>query len=112
MWPQLVGGLAPTINPEILATYTHRGGVPRELWRQLFAKSKSEIGILVYAGLFLAEDIDPCANAVSALAQRLGAPRPHDPRTIFAAARTGDDIARMTGTERIRSTSRPARRSR
>jgi hypothetical protein len=58
LWPQLAGSLAPTINSEILATYTHRGGVPRELWRQLFASGQSEIGILVYAGLFLAEDID------------------------------------------------------
>src|SRR5436190_2963063 len=58
LWPQLVGGLAPTINPEILATYTHRGAVPRELWRRLFASGQREIGILVYAGLFLAEDID------------------------------------------------------
>jgi hypothetical protein len=58
LWPQLAGELAPTINREILATYTHRGAVPRERWRQLFASGKSEIGILVYAGLFLAEDID------------------------------------------------------
>lgn len=58
LWPHLAGGLAPAINREILATYTHRGAVPRELWRQLFAGGQSEIGILVYAGLFLAEDID------------------------------------------------------
>jgi hypothetical protein len=58
LWPQLAAGLAPTINQEILATYTHRGAVPRELWQQLFASAENEIGILVYAGLFLAEDID------------------------------------------------------
>jgi hypothetical protein len=58
LWPQLTRGIAPTINREILATYTHRGAVPRELWRQLFTSGESEIGILVYAGLFLAEDID------------------------------------------------------
>lgn len=58
LWPQLVGGLTPTINQEILATYTHRNAVPRQLWRQLFAGAEKEIGILVYAGLFLAEDID------------------------------------------------------
>jgi hypothetical protein len=58
LWPQLTRGITPTINREILATYTHRGAVPRELWRQLFASGESEIGILVYAGLFLAEDID------------------------------------------------------
>jgi hypothetical protein len=58
LWPQLANGLAPTINREIRATYTHRGAVPRELWRQLFCSGQNEIGILVYAGLFLAEDID------------------------------------------------------
>jgi hypothetical protein len=58
LWPHLAAGLAPMINREILATYTHRGAVPRQLWRQLFASSQNEIGILVYAGLFLAEDID------------------------------------------------------
>ncbi len=58
LWPQLASGLTPTINQEILATYTHRGAVPRELWQQLFTSAEKEIGILVYAGLFLAEDID------------------------------------------------------
>lgn len=58
LWPQLATGIAPSINREILATYTHRGAVPRELWRRLFASSENEIGIFVYAGLFIAEDID------------------------------------------------------
>jgi predicted NBD/HSP70 family sugar kinase len=50
----------------------------------------------------LTEDIDPCAAAVSALAASLGAPRPHDPRTIFAAARAGDRIAREVVEEECR----------
>ena len=58
LWPQLAGGPTQTINQEILATYTHRGAVPRDHWQQLFANAKTEIGILAYAGLFLAEDID------------------------------------------------------
>src|SRR5947208_12024751 len=51
-------------------------------------------GELDYVRVGLAEDIDPCAAAVSALAQQLGATPPYDPRSIFAAARTGDRIAR------------------
>jgi hypothetical protein len=51
-------------------------------------------GELDYARVGLAEDIDPCAEAVSTLARALGAPAPHDPRSIFAAARTGDLVAR------------------
>jgi hypothetical protein len=58
LWPQLARRVAPAINKEILATYTHRGAVPRDVWRELFAAGQAEIGILVYAGLFLAEDID------------------------------------------------------
>src|SRR5207248_2066467 len=41
-------------------------------------------GELDYVRVGLAEDIDPCAAAVSALAQQLGAPAPHDPRAVFA----------------------------
>jgi len=58
LWPQLAGGPEPAINQEVLATYAHRGAVPRDHWQQLFANAKTEIGILAYAGLFLAEDID------------------------------------------------------
>ncbi|MFL5926446.1 MAG: ROK family protein [Gaiellaceae bacterium] len=59
-------------------------------------------GELDFARVGLTEDIDPCASAVSALAQRLGAPGPHDPRTIFAAARTGDGVARAVVDEECR----------
>lgn len=58
LWPQLAGATAATISREIHATYPHRGAVPREVWRQLFASAEHDIGILAYAGLFLAEDID------------------------------------------------------
>jgi len=54
---------------------------------------------LVRAGLV--EDADPCAGAVSALAERIVAEQgvgtilapPFDPRAIFAAARAGDSVA-------------------
>src|SRR5207245_2056862 len=51
-------------------------------------------GELDYVRVGLAEDIDPCADAVSGLARARGATAPHDPRAIFAAARSGDRIAR------------------
>jgi predicted NBD/HSP70 family sugar kinase len=50
-------------------------------------------GELDYVRVGLAEDIDPCATAVSDLAASLGARAPHDPRAIFAAARAGDRTA-------------------
>lgn len=57
LWPNLPGG-ADLSCPEIRATYPHRGAVPREVWRRLFESAEHEIGVLVYAGLFLAEDVD------------------------------------------------------
>jgi predicted NBD/HSP70 family sugar kinase len=59
-------------------------------------------GELDHVRVGLAEDIDPCAEAVSALARSYGAPAPHDPRSIFAAARAGDRIARDVVDEECR----------
>jgi transcriptional regulator with XRE-family HTH domain len=41
---------------EIIAVYPHRWAVPRDTWGHLFEQAEQEIGILVYAGLFMAED--------------------------------------------------------
>jgi len=59
-------------------------------------------GELDFARAGFGEDIDPCAEAVSALAQARGAPAPHDPPAIFAAARAGDRIAREVVDEECR----------
>jgi predicted NBD/HSP70 family sugar kinase len=48
-------------------------------------------GELDYVRVGLTEDIDPCAAAVSALARTIGAA--DDPRTLFAQARAGDELA-------------------
>jgi hypothetical protein len=56
LWPHLAG--AATVGPEVYATYAHRSAVPREVWHQLFQRAEREIGILVYSGLFIAEDVD------------------------------------------------------
>jgi hypothetical protein len=56
LWPELAG--AGPIGPELLATYPHRGAVPREVWRRLFTEARHEIGVLVYSGLFIAEDVE------------------------------------------------------
>ncbi len=58
LWPDIAGSSGAAMCPEIQATYPHRGAVPREVWRRLFGAAEREIGILVYAGLFLAEDVD------------------------------------------------------
>lgn len=59
-------------------------------------------GEVDYALAGLAEDVDPCAGAITAYAARLVDERrgetslrsPFDPRAIFAAARAGDPVAR------------------
>jgi hypothetical protein len=56
LWPHLAG--VPSIDPEVYATYPHRGSVSRETWRALYDGADREIGILVYSGLFLAEDVE------------------------------------------------------
>jgi hypothetical protein len=58
LWPELFEGQAKLPCPEIQTVYPHRTAVPRELWRRILASAGVEIGILVYAGLFLAEDVD------------------------------------------------------
>jgi hypothetical protein len=56
LWPELGG--TPPIDPEIVATYPHRSSVPHEVWHTLFAGARENIDVLVYSGLFLAEDVD------------------------------------------------------
>lgn len=67
-------------------------------------------GELDYALTGMGQDVDPCAGAVSGLAQRLAAKRPghttlappFDARAIFAAARAGDQVAREVVEETAR----------
>jgi transcriptional regulator with XRE-family HTH domain len=58
LWPdalprEVVGAASES---EVLAVYPHRWEVPRDAWERLFAAAEREIGVLVYSGLFLAED--------------------------------------------------------
>jgi transcriptional regulator with XRE-family HTH domain len=68
LWPQLAASAVRADPPviEVLATYPHRWAVPRPVWQQLFQNARNEIGILAYAGLFLAEDM----GILRALAER------------------------------------------
>ncbi|WP_395110281.1 helix-turn-helix transcriptional regulator [Actinomadura sp. SCN-SB] len=58
LWPQTSQPRALPEPPtaEILATYPHRWAVPRHVWQHHFESAQHEIGILVYSGLFIAED--------------------------------------------------------
>src|SRR5580693_8978524 len=58
IWPDALGRdqVAAVSESEIVAVYPHRSEVPRDVWGHLFSSAESEIGVLVYAGLFLSED--------------------------------------------------------
>jgi transcriptional regulator with XRE-family HTH domain len=58
LWP---GALSPNqaanaSESEIITVYPHRWTVPRDMWGHLFEAAEDEIGILVYSGVWLAED--------------------------------------------------------
>lgn len=44
----------------VVAIYAHRSDVPQTAWREFFKTAEREIGVLTYAGLFLA---DPMTSA-------------------------------------------------
>ncbi len=52
LWPEVDAGPASGVG----LVYPHRWAVPRDEWTALFTSARREIGILVYSGLFLAED--------------------------------------------------------
>lgn len=58
LWP---GALPPeqaigASESEIVNVFPHRWAVPNDMWRRVFETAEEEIGVLVYSGLFLAED--------------------------------------------------------
>jgi transcriptional regulator with XRE-family HTH domain len=58
LWPDALDRdqVVAASESEIIAVYPHRWAVPRDTWGHLFEQAEEEIGILVYAGTFMAED--------------------------------------------------------
>ncbi|RFU36653.1 XRE family transcriptional regulator [Actinomadura logoneensis] len=58
LWPDALSTdqVASASNSEIVTIYPHRWAVPRDAWERLFADAQNEVGILVFTGLFLADD--------------------------------------------------------
>lgn len=58
LWPNALPReqVAAASDSEIITVYPHRSEIRWDVWHHLFDGAASEIGILVYAGLFIAED--------------------------------------------------------
>jgi transcriptional regulator with XRE-family HTH domain len=58
LWPDALSAdqVAAAAANELITLYPHRWAVPDDLWDRLFTAAQREIDILVYSGLFLAED--------------------------------------------------------
>jgi predicted NBD/HSP70 family sugar kinase len=59
-------------------------------------------GEVDYLRVGMTDDIDPCADAVTEYARAIGVSGAHDPRSVFAAARTGDELALRVAAEESR----------
>jgi hypothetical protein len=58
LWPGALAAeqVASASESEILVVHPHRWAVPRDTWGLLFDSAEHEIGILVYSGMFIADD--------------------------------------------------------
>ncbi|WP_123668650.1 helix-turn-helix domain-containing protein [Actinocorallia herbida] len=58
LWPDALSQdqVTSASGSEVVTIYPHRWSVPRDAWGRLFGTAEREIGVLVYSGLFLAED--------------------------------------------------------
>ncbi len=102
LWPQVTG--TDPVSPELVATYENRSAVPGATWRALFAGAAAEIGILVYSGLFLAEDAE-CLRILAARARagvrvRILLGDPDDP---LIARRGGEEGINEAMTAKVRN---------
>ena len=92
LWPD-PDGPRSQVSHEIRVSYPYRSAVPRDKWRRLFTCAEQEIDILVYAALFLAEDVEMVRilieRARAGVAVRLLLGDPDSPRMAERGAEEG-----------------------
>ena len=107
LWPDALSReqVAAASEGEVLAIYPHRSDVARDTWQRLFASAEREIGVLVYSGLFLAEDAGLqdvlVAKARAGVRVRILLGDPASPQVAARGAEEGIDDAMAA---RIRNT--------
>lgn len=59
LWPDAISPeqAAGASESEIVNVFPHRWAVPNDMWRRFFETAEEEIGVLVYSGLFVSEDM-------------------------------------------------------
>src|ERR1700694_2478549 len=55
LWQHQAANHHPPTGAELITLYPHRADVPFDLWWHLLERAEGQIGILVYAALFLHE---------------------------------------------------------
>ena len=88
--------VAAASESEILSVYPHRWAVPRDTWGRLFEQAEREIGILVYSGMFLADDAGIMAvprQGAAGVRVRILLGDPDSPRSPNAGTAEGIDEA-------------------
>jgi len=106
LWPDALSPdqVANASESEIINVYPHRWAVPSDLWRNFFDNAERDIGVLVYSGLFLAED----AGILRVLRKKAGAGATvrimlGDPDSEEVAQRGADEGIGDTMAARIRN---------
>ncbi|MFF4413863.1 XRE family transcriptional regulator [Streptosporangium sp. NPDC001559] len=58
LWPDALTPqqAAAVSGSELVTVYPHRWAVPKDTWERLFSTAQEEIGVLVYSGIFIAQD--------------------------------------------------------
>ncbi|HWG98013.1 MAG TPA: hypothetical protein VNV66_01550 [Pilimelia sp.] len=71
LWPNALPPERVTrvAQSEVVRIYPRRSAVPTEVWQQLLEQAQDRIGILVYAGLFLPEQLPRLIPALKAKAE-------------------------------------------
>lgn len=59
LWPDAISPeqAAGASESEIINVFPHRWAVPNDMWRRFFESAEEELGVLVYSGLFVSEDM-------------------------------------------------------
>lgn len=99
LWPQALtkDQQKAASEGEIIAIHPHRWTVPSDAWKRLFESAEREIGILVYSGFFLAEDVSVsrilAAKAEAGVRVRILLGDPDSPEVAQRGADEGIDDA-------------------